>query len=1204
MKNRKKLLVSICSILTLTCGMAGLAACQSNNGKLDPAPKEDEYEYNYTTNYEGENDPGIEIDGKLDEEAWQGKNWYTNHFYADVNDTMPSLNVTAFTTEYGVYMGIKVRDDNVVYIGSMDQSRNTTFEFYYYADKSDTVLADRDYSSRHAFMLDCGGELYSTCERMKRAIIVDGEVNSGKTTGATVEIFVPWSEMRVDVSDGVYPQNLFLLPKYRPILKGSTASTLMYPMPFNPMHHMKNYYVFDASGYTDADQEGVEIGDSFNGLAKTGNWDLESLDEGKISVTSGVEFNSIYYKDVFAESFVAETMIYPLEGHTGYDGRYAGFWLLSTNGNYYTMMVDMRTNRYVKAQDGRYTLKEFGLVTLTEAHRYWEQVTKLTKDNPDVDVDVAPATSGVRFKIIKDANTIHYFINDEYFYSETLDFVQGKVYVGLFNMNVYAEYEEFWCMPLEGEELKAELNTCDIYKINAQTTTAGGYVTLDKEYAVAGDDIALKIVTDSGYKVSSVICNGEDITENVSEDASKGVYLIEDVNENTDFDVTFEKIENPVTYKGKLFIDGEGDRKEYVSGSVILVNKAANEQRYELASTANRGFELKMEAGEYELYVDGYVGSVSITLTETVTDVQEIDINSLASVKTTNIHYVNMDFVESTVNTVKGRQGQWFVFDTASDKVYTSARIYNYDLDGFTVETEDGANVQFYFGYQGFFMLKDHDWVFVDGMKSWDQYGYYNNDNKMKILNPTNVESLDGSLVEIAIADGYLYVAINGIGKAQFNLSEFNESFTAAAKYHVGFCTYNGTNAKYPNGGARWEDITVKFGAAATNSLEEVKRLCAVEEYALGAELYSGTSMTKLDTTITYTAESIGAQVFDDVELNQNTNFVLYATVKAGMTAENVGFVVGTLGADNTKHLLFQWRRNQKDLYVWRNLGSWTGTADNIIHSDIGTNGAEIALVYKNGKYYAFLNGAQVCAIGKTIDNGWGGTLNVSQTIGTEGTLKVGLSIAFGMVQFTNVGYSTDKSVINQYQIDDMPSIGANVYSGGAYSEGVKADGSYRLDAKNGAGAAFFEDVEIAQGQDYVVYTTISNVSGDLVGFAVGTLAAPSSFAMSGWRESDIYVARLADKGNAWGWAGESIVDTITRKAAQIALVYKGGEYYFFVNGEQVAHLDKNMINKLAGIGATVDTVKVGFAVNWTGATSFSDWGYSTDEEVISKYVI
>jgi hypothetical protein len=978
---------------------------------------------------------------------------------------------------------------------------------------------------------------------------------------------------------------------------------------------MMNYYVFDANGYTDVDTIDAEVGDAFNGVAKSANWDLEKLSEGKLSVTSGVEFNSIYFKDVFAESFVAETVIYPIDGVPGYDGRYAGFFFLGTNGTYYTMMLDMRASRIVQAQDGRNTLSEFGLVTLTEAHSYWEQVTKLTTDNTSVDVDVVPAESGVRFKIIKDRSTIHYFVDDEYFYSETLDFAQGKVYAGLFNMNVYADYEEFWCMPLEGEALEEELNNCDIYKIGAQVTTAGGYVDLSKDYAVAGENIDLKIVTDSGYKVSSVTCNGEDVTQNVSESANKGVYSIKNVNENTDFDVSFEKLDNAITYKGRLVAEGNNGQKEYISGSVILVNKSANEQRYEVVSTANRGFEVKAEAGEYELFVDGYFGSISVTLSESMEEAQEIQVDSLASVEQTNIHHMNLDFVNSSANTVKGQQGQWFIFDNASDKVYASAKIYNYDLDGFTIETEDGANVQFYFGYQGFFILKNYDWVTIETMDSWDQYGFYTSANKMKILNPTNVEGLEGSLVEIAIVSGHVYVAINGIGKANFELCEFSSSFTAEAKYHIGFCTYNGTNAKYPSGGARWEDISAKFGVDATTSAEEIKTLCCVEDYTLGAELYSATSMTKLDNTITYTAETIGAQVFDGVELAQGTNFVLYATVESGMTAENIGFVVGTLGEDNSKHLLFQWRKNQKDFYIWKDKNGWVGHADNLINSDIGVNGAQIALVYKNGKYYAFLNGAQVCSLGATFDNGWGGTVKLANTIGTEGTLKVGLSIAFGMAQFSEWGYSTEVDVINGYVPDpveppvaeDEPyTLGTEVY---ANTTMTKKDDVITYTAEK-LGAQVFDSVEIAQGANFVLYATVeAGMTAENVGFVVGTLGEDNSnHLLFQWRKNqgDFYVWK--DKG---GWKGHKdniFATNIGTSGAEIALVYKNGTYYAFLNGTLACQFDSTFNNGWGGkldtasIVGTDGVLKVGLSVAF-GTAQFSDWGYSTDENVIAQYV-
>lgn len=74
-----------------------------------------------TTDYDGENDPNITIDGKLDESVWTDKKWFANHFYADLNNTMPAFSVTAFTTEYGVYMGVT---DKCVFITYPKRRKN------------------------------------------------------------------------------------------------------------------------------------------------------------------------------------------------------------------------------------------------------------------------------------------------------------------------------------------------------------------------------------------------------------------------------------------------------------------------------------------------------------------------------------------------------------------------------------------------------------------------------------------------------------------------------------------------------------------------------------------------------------------------------------------------------------------------------------------------------------------------------------------------------------------------------------------------------------------------------------------------------------------------------------------------------------------------------------------------------------------------
>ena len=1033
MKNIKKILISVCSVLTLTCSVAGITACKDKGFTANPA--ENEYEYKYTTNYEGENDPGIEIDGVLDEDVWQNKKWFTNAFYTDINGTMPKLAVTAFNTEYGVYMAAKVQDGNVVYSGSLDQSKNTTFEFYYYADKSDTVLGDRDYSTRHAFMMDCGGELYSTCERMKRAVVVDGVVNSGATTGATVEIFVPWSEMRIDVSDGVYPQKLFLLPAYRPILKGNTTSTQMFPVPLNPMHHIKNYYVFDDNGYTDPDAEGVIIGDASNGVAKSANWDIENLPEGKLSVTTGVEFNTIYFKDAFAENFMAETTIYPFGGPEGYAGRYAGFFLLATNGNYYTMMLDMRENRLVQASDGGNALNAFGLTTLTEAHKFWEQVTKVTVDNPDVVDGATPYESGVRFKIIKDRAKIHYFANDIYLYSETLDFVQGRVYAGLFNMNVYAEYQDYSFTALTDEELNAELNYCNIYNVEAKTTTAGGYVEASKDYALAGESIDVKIVTDSGYKVSKITCNGEDITQVVSETAYNGIYTLANINEKTEVNVEFAKIENAVTYKGLLVLTKEDAQKETVAADITLVNKTANEQRYEAVSTTNYGFEVKVEAGEYKLFVENYIGSLPITIDASVTETVEIDLSNMTSVEAEVENFacnLSGDYKEFTMGAEATNHNPHFE---------ATATFFGGEPDGkigFEFTAEEGKSLQFVYN------------------KATKRFGFYNgadgaSDYREYELS-NNLYKSSGVITIKVIYNGNrtFEVWMNG-EKVMQNTEDarFKDRFTMG--WNCGAYAHSqGSGYPFEFWGTSTINLraTLKVKAYASDGSDIMEFTCettggytgvpeVTEPYSLGTEIYQGASMTINENgIIAYSAQTLGAQVFDGVEIEQGADFVIYATVVRGMTAQNVGFVVGSLGADNTKHLLFQWRRGQGDFYVWKDLSGWAGHADNVFKTSIGTEEAKIALVYTDGMYYAFLNGKWVCRFGSSFDNGWGGTLNVADIIGADGKLKIGLSVAYGTAQFSEWGYSTDAAVISSYFSDepDTPPV-VNPDGSASYSE-------------------------------------------------------------------------------------------------------------------------------------------------------------------------
>jgi hypothetical protein len=184
-----------------------------------------------------------------------------------------------------------------------------------------------------------------------------------------------------------------------------------------------------------------------------------------------------------------------------------------------------------------------------------------------------------------------------------------------------------------------------------------------------------------------------------------------------------------------------------------------------------------------------------------------------------------------------------------------------------------------------------------------------------------------------------------------------------------------------------------------------------VECGALESKLYTSKTLNVSATQAEMFADQAGAYFLKDVEIEQNQDFVIYATVKSGF-ADNIGFAVGTLEA-TSNHIMFQWRKN--DIYVWRSAGGWKGHADNAYTPGFGNKDSNvtIALVYKAGYYYMFMNGTQVFSCKETADIGRG--TKPQELIGTTGTKKIGFSLYAGEMIFTNWGYSIDARVINQY---------------------------------------------------------------------------------------------------------------------------------------------------------------------------------------------
>ena len=80
-----------------------------------------------------------------------------------------------------------------------------------------------------------------------------------------------------------------------------------------------------------------------------------------------------------------------------------------------------------------------------------------------------------------------------------------------------------------------------------------------------GDDVSLTITPDKGYKLSSVMVNGTDVTNNVK----SGIYTLEDLHGDTGIAVAFE----PVVYEREdVNEDGQINTADVVSIYNRIIN--------------------------------------------------------------------------------------------------------------------------------------------------------------------------------------------------------------------------------------------------------------------------------------------------------------------------------------------------------------------------------------------------------------------------------------------------------------------------------------------------------------------------------------------------------------------------------------------------------------------------------------------------------
>ncbi len=592
MSKEKKNIIILCIVLAalFISGVVTTILILFHKDKEVIAAAENKYTPEYVTSTEYQQHPEIKIDGVLEEDCWKGKKWFKNTYYNNINDTLPRVSYTAFPTEYGVYVASVVEDTNLVSNGQRSIIDNSNFDFSIGAFSVGEKFAEDAGLRRISLQIDMRGEMLSLNTNIEKAVTVEGELNSGDTKGAVMEVFIPWKFLRVDLEKGV-PTEVYMMPRYRAVLQGADSTSQMSTMGTNG--NILIYYRFDASGYTQGDGENAIVGDSIFGQSKDATWDLSKEAEGIIQSSPTAEYHNIFFKDMYGSNFIVETTIVPVKQHYGWAN--AGIIFHKTDTPYtefHAVMMPMDDNILVDSVNGTKNFPNYTIRTLTN-HDVW---THKILDVRDVSNSKATSQEGVKLTVVKYGGELWYFADGKILTYEKHSHLDTNVLPGLFAINADAIFKNYSCKAIDEKQLEDYLKERGINRIDV-TTKGGGEVISSKGAVINGEGYDLTLIAKSGYRLTSLKINGNEKLSDVKKKAVGGVYTVSNVRTHQKIVATYGKADG-ITLQGQVLAD-----KMAVQADLILMGVTDKELRYALSSTETGGFRANIPAGKYKVLI-------------------------------------------------------------------------------------------------------------------------------------------------------------------------------------------------------------------------------------------------------------------------------------------------------------------------------------------------------------------------------------------------------------------------------------------------------------------------------------------------------------------------------------------------------------------------------------------------------------------------
>ena len=697
------------------------------------AKAENSYNPSYHSYCSYEHDAEMKIDGVLDESAWKDKKWFSNTFLNNTDGNLPSMKVTGFMTDYGIYLASTVIDDNIVNDGQRSPKLNSNWEFYLSANQAGEYNAN-DGLYRYQFNIDMRGDSYTRFSNFDRAIVVDGEINSGETKGATLEMFVPWQTIGIEPSKGL-PSEFLLMPAYRTFFIGQSETSLLNPISWT-INGVRDFFIFDKNGYTSMDREDAIVGDTKFGSTKTANWDISEEKDGIVQSSKGTEHHKIFFSEEYGSDFIVETTIIPVKSLEN-DFPKAGIYFHSTDGLYYSVLLDMNKDVLVDSVNGTKNFSKYQIVTINNNEGTWNQksLTKFDSDNLN-----ASKKEGVKLTVIKYGGKFWYFVDGKFVTAEEHPFMDIDVFPGFYSLGAHAIYKDYSCTTLKNEKaLQEYLNERDLYLVNAKVKGGGGSVTASATTVRKGENYDITLISKSGYEVSSILVNGEERIKDARKNAVDGVYTITNAGGNQEVVVKFAKC------NGAKFSGHVRDLEGAIAAKITLYGQSNKLLCYEIKAAAKKGFSAEIPSGVYKVLVAAdnykeYTGTITIdgdtekdfTLEYSeFPDIVKVNGKEITSLKPRWDLTKQGQNIVSTSYDANGKMAPLYFNKTGKDFVmeatinyttnFVSGKSYQPDLMGGFV-FNDGTNI-------GWIMARGTGivttgWKFTNGMLDYDMLTY------------------------------------------------------------------------------------------------------------------------------------------------------------------------------------------------------------------------------------------------------------------------------------------------------------------------------------------------------------------------------------------------------------------------------------------------------------------------------------------------